>query len=148
MRLTIGVSDADEAAELRDLYRWLRADEDVSDAVGLASEPVAGAMGGGLEVINVVLTHTMGVANLALAYAGWRRARRGRAVFTITRASDGVAVTVEDGSDEVVRGLIATLSETPSHEAAPSHGTPPAVAPAPDGASGGGASGWAAPGGH
>ncbi|MGH8922405.1 MAG: effector-associated constant component EACC1 [Actinomycetes bacterium] len=114
--MTIEVSDADEAAELRDLYRWLRADEDVPDEVRLSAEPAPGAMGAGLEVINVVLTHTMGVANLALAYAGWRRARRGRAVFTFTRARDGVRVTVENGSDEAVRGLIAALSETPPHD--------------------------------
>ncbi|MFJ7209607.1 hypothetical protein ACIQWR_39505 [Streptomyces sp. NPDC098789] len=128
--MTIGVADADEAAELRDLYRWLRADEDGPDEVRLSAEPAPGAMGG-LEVINVVVTHAMGVANLALAYAGWRSARRSRAALTFTRAGDGISVTVENGSDEAVRGLIAALSETHPNEA-PAHEAPSAVAPAPD----------------
>ncbi|AWZ04040.1 MULTISPECIES: hypothetical protein [unclassified Streptomyces] len=131
MQLTIGVSDTDEAAELRDLFRWLRADEDGPDEVWLSGEPPTGSMGGGLEVVNVVLTHTMAVANFALAYATWRRARRGRAALTFTRASDGVSVTLENGSDEAVRALIAALSEPPA--AAPLGAPdPPALPAAPD----------------
>ncbi|MEU5976857.1 hypothetical protein [Streptomyces sp. NPDC047315] len=140
MLLTIEVSDPEEGPALRDLFRWLRDDEDLPGEVSLAAVPVPGAMSGGLDVVNVVLTHSLGAANLALAYVGWRAARRSRAVLTFTRPSDGLTVTVDGGSDEAVRRLVdvlsapPTLPPTPPAEplpAPPAPSDPPA--PRPDG---------------
>lgn len=159
MRLRIQAVDASEdeggdgdgagdgGAALRELYRWLRDDEDGPDEVRLATLPADddaeltesdGAMGP-LEVIDVVLTQTVAVANLAVVYAGWRRSRRPRPTggFTFTRPSDGLTVTVEGGSEEAVRELLAVLAAPPAPiSPAP---TPPAPAsppldpaPAPD----------------
>ncbi|MEU9605573.1 hypothetical protein [Streptomyces sp. NPDC048057] len=130
MLLTIEVSDPDEGPALRDLFRWLRDDEDVPGEVSLAAAPVPGAMSSGLDVINVVLTHAVGAANLALAYVGWRTARRSRAVLTFTRPSDGLTVTVDGGSDETVRALVDALTVPPEEAPAPDPGDPAA----PDGA--------------
>ncbi|MEU4269978.1 hypothetical protein [Streptomyces sp. NPDC026092] len=130
MELTVGVADPDETAALRDFYRWLRNEEEPPGEARLGAVPVPGAMSGGLDVIDLVLTHSTGLASLALAFAGWRRARRSRAAFTVTRASDGLSVTVEDGSEEAVRKLLQALAEQPT--AAPAieppsdHGADPA----------------------
>ncbi|MFH8616051.1 hypothetical protein ACH4E8_13395 [Streptomyces sp. NPDC017979] len=127
MLLTIEVLDPDDGPVLRDLFRWLRDDEDVHAEVSLTAEPVPGAMSGGLDIVNVVLTHSIGAANLALAYAGWRTARRSRAVLTFTRPSDGLTVTVDGGSDEAVRalaGFIDDLTVPPEGAPAPGPGDP------------------------
>ncbi|MEW2519005.1 effector-associated constant component EACC1 [Actinacidiphila alni] len=123
----------DGGAELRELCAWLRADEDGPDEVRLlpgggdgTGADGAGAMGPA-EVIDLVLTQGVALANLALVYAGWRQSRAHRppaAGFTFTRASDGLSVTVsgEAGSEEAVRRLLAVLAETP--DAAQAQGSP------------------------
>ncbi|WP_051874280.1 effector-associated constant component EACC1 [Streptomyces exfoliatus] len=110
-RLSIGVADPEDSTDLRDFYRWLGDEEEAPGTIRLASEPVAGSMSGGLDVIDVVLTHAVGLANLTVAYATWRKARRSRAALTFTRASDGLTVTVEEGSEEAVQQLLRAFSE-------------------------------------
>jgi membrane-associated two-gene conflict system component 1 (EACC1) len=126
VRLEIRVVDEDETPELRDFYRWLRDDEAGPDQIRLETRTgtVTGAMGG-LEVIDLVLTQSVAVANLAMVYATWRRSRgrRPSAGFTFTRLSDGLSVTVEDGSDESVRRLLAVLATPPGPETG--NGPPP-----------------------
>ncbi|MEV7611844.1 hypothetical protein [Streptomyces sp. NPDC089799] len=131
MELTVGVADPEETAALRDFFRWLRNEDEPPGEIALSSAPVPGSMSGGLDVINVVLTHAVGLANLALVYAGWRRARRSRAVLTFTRASDGLSVTVEDGSEESVQRLLRALSPEPAAVPQPARPSTPAPAPAP-----------------
>lgn len=132
MRLEIRAADEDDAGELRDFYRWLRDDEDGPEQIRLEArnedrpgdKPGAkpgerrGTMGG-VEVIDLVLTQAVAAANLAMVYATWRRARprRPSAGFTFTRTSDGLSVTVEDGSDESVRRLLAVLAAPPLPDA-------------------------------
>ncbi|MFG2292470.1 hypothetical protein [Streptomyces sp. NPDC048603] len=111
MLVTIGVADPEEADVLRDFYRWLQQEEVPPGEVRLVGERTPGAMGGGLEVVNVALTHSLSLANLALVYAGWRRARRPRGALTFTRASDGLSVTVEEGSEEAVRVTLQALAD-------------------------------------
>ncbi|KRV48324.1 hypothetical protein AQ490_25250 [Wenjunlia vitaminophila] len=118
MLLRISVLDADDTDALRDFFRWLRQDDDAPTDVRLVTESSPGAMGA-LDVINVTLTHGVGLANFALVYAGWRRARRSRAVLTFTRASDGLSVTVEDGSEQAVRLLVDALSAADAQRTAP-----------------------------
>lgn len=113
MRVAIGATAPEDSADLRDFYRWLGNEEEAPGAMRLASQPVPGGMSGGLDVIDIVLTHSVGVANLALAYAGWRRARRSRAALTFTRASDGLTVTVDEGSEAAVRQLVQALTAEP-----------------------------------
>ncbi|MEV7420887.1 hypothetical protein [Streptomyces sp. NPDC089919] len=122
MELVIGVVDPEESAAVRDFYRWLCQEDEPPGRFELTSRPVPGSMGGGLDVINLALTHAVAVGNLALAYAGWRRARRSRAVLTVTRPSDGLTVTVEDGSPETVQRLLSALTAEPPAVPAP---TPP-----------------------
>lgn len=110
MRLQIRMSDGD-GSELKDLYRWLRDDEDGPDEVRLDNDPTPGGMGG-LEFVDVIVTQAVAVGNLALAYASWRGARcRSAARFTFTRPSDGVTITVDNASQETVRRLAEVLSE-------------------------------------
>jgi hypothetical protein len=115
IRATGGDGAAAGAGELRDLYLWLQAEEDGPEQIRLESRP-AGATGAP-EVIDLVLTHSVAVANLAMAYATWHRARPSRptAGFTFTRVSDGLSVTVADGSDDSVRLLLAALATPDRH---------------------------------
>ncbi|MBM9508953.1 effector-associated constant component EACC1 [Actinacidiphila acididurans] len=114
MRLQIRAVDQDGARELRELYHWLRAEEDAPEEIRLVrgDPPLGPAVGS--EVIDLVLTHSVAVANLTMAYASWHRARPRRAAgFTFTRMSDGRSVTVPDGSDDSVRLLLAALAAPP-----------------------------------
>ncbi|MFK0259310.1 hypothetical protein [Streptomyces sp. NPDC090445] len=126
MELIIGVADPEESAAVRDFFRWLRSEDEPPGELRLAARRAPGSMSGGLDVINVVLTQSVALGNLALAYAGWRRARRSRAAVTFTRASDGLSVTVEDGSEETVQRLVQALTPDPVS-------VPPPAAPLPDG---------------
>ncbi|MER8048033.1 hypothetical protein [Streptomyces sp. NPDC094032] len=123
MRVIVGVVDPEEAAALRDFFRWLHDEDEPPGEVALKGTPVPGTMSGGLEYIDIALTHAVALGNLALAYAGWRRARRSRAAVTFTRESDGLSVTVEDGSEETVRRIVRALDPAPA----------PVAPPAPDG---------------
>ncbi|MFF7159496.1 hypothetical protein [Streptomyces sp. NPDC008139] len=125
MRLSIAAVDEDGAAELRELSEWLRTDEDGPDEVRLATRTggTAGEMGP-VEVIDLVLTHAVAFANLAVVYAGWWKSRAPRppgSGFTFTRDSDGLTVTVsgQDGSEEAVRRLLAVLAEPQQPPAGP-----------------------------
>lgn len=91
MRVRITVAAADDAAAL---YEWLRADQGLARRAEVAAGPPAPGHLGVLEIIDVVLTQATAVSSLALAVAGWRHSRRGRASVTITRA-DGATLTVE-----------------------------------------------------
>ncbi|HEY3477939.1 MAG TPA: hypothetical protein VGL02_03485 [Streptomyces sp.] len=120
MLLEIHAEDEEQAAELRDFYRWLRDDEDGPERVTLAHRTgeATGAMGA-LEIIEVVLTQSAAAANLAMQYASWRRARGAGGGGTATgpgftfRRADGLSVTVEGGSDDDVRRLLALLAAAP-----------------------------------
>ncbi|MET9953994.1 hypothetical protein ABZ135_20910 [Streptomyces sp. NPDC006339] len=111
IRLSIGVADPEDSPDLRDFHRWLGDEEEPPGRIRLAPDPVPGTMSGGLDVIDVVLTHAVGLANLTLAYATWRRARRSRAALTFTRASDGLTVTVREGSEEAVQQILRAFSD-------------------------------------
>jgi Effector Associated Constant Component 1 len=109
-----GEGDGDE---LRDFFRWLTEDEDGPEQVRLrvlAGSPADGAMGP-QEIIDLVLTHGVALANLALMYVNWRGARGARPTsgLTFTRASDGLSVTVSGGSEEAVRQVLALLAQVP-----------------------------------
>jgi hypothetical protein len=117
MLVEIRAQGEDGSAVLQDFFRWLREDEDGPDGVRLRRDPAAdpGVMGAG-EVIQIVLAQSTALASLAMQYVSWRRSRtdaHGGAGFTFTRASDGLSVTVERGSDDDVRRLMSALAPPP-----------------------------------
>ncbi|MGC4997035.1 MULTISPECIES: effector-associated constant component EACC1 [unclassified Streptomyces] len=77
------VSDEDEQA-LTDLWSWLRRDPATRT---LAVEPVSGTgpTMNVLEALDIVLGHTVDIANFAIAYATWRSARARPAAGTGAR---------------------------------------------------------------
>ena len=87
------------------LYDWLRADGGVARSAKVAvAEPSDPASMGGLEALDVILTHLTGAANLALATTAWFRSRSRPAPVTIARP-DGAVLTI-GGDSEVTSDLI------------------------------------------
>ncbi|HEY0640253.1 MAG TPA: hypothetical protein VGD67_21700 [Pseudonocardiaceae bacterium] len=108
MNVTITVTG--DGQSLDQLYGWLRKDTDVarSGKLSARSTGTSGEMGA-LDVIDVVLSNTTGIAALAVGYATWRRSSSGRPRTTFT--SGRTSVTVEGGSDDDIRRIIDTLSD-------------------------------------
>ncbi|MFI1014558.1 hypothetical protein [Streptomyces sp. NPDC020965] len=108
MRIQIGVLEDRGDAAVADLHRWFRRDDDLRGRVEIRLEPLPqpGAMGA-VEIIELVLGQGFAALNLALSYAAWRAVRPTAPPVTIT--VDGVTVTVQDGSEESVRRIVAAL---------------------------------------
>lgn len=117
LRVEIHVADGHGGDELREFFRWLTEDEDGPGQARLETraggEP-DGAMGP-QDVIDLVLTQGVAIANLAMVYANWRDSRGSRPTpgLTFTRASDGLSVTVSGGSEEAVRQVLTVLAQAP-----------------------------------
>ncbi|MEU9385867.1 hypothetical protein AB0D38_35095 [Streptomyces sp. NPDC048279] len=102
---------------VRDLYRWLREDPDARRAATPALVPAPdaptpppGTAMGAVEIIELVLGQGFSALNLALAYAAWR-GQRPAAPLIVIQLGDGRSVTVQDGSAETVRRIVAALEE-------------------------------------
>lgn len=137
MRVEIRATNDDEVPALHDFFRWLRDDQDGPESVRLENAATGrpGAMGA-LEVIQVVLAESTTIASLAMQYVSWRRSRAGGgrgAGFTFTRASDGLSVTVENGTDDEVRRVLAVLAALPEPPPEPDQPALDQPAPDPDG---------------
>ncbi|MEV8431180.1 hypothetical protein PGH47_00070 [Streptomyces sp. HUAS 31] len=116
MQIRISVPADESGVTVRDLYRWLRLDDDVrrhGEVQLVPAERVSGTMGA-IEVIDLVLGQGIAALNLALAYAAWRSARPGAPPVTVS--VDGVSVTVQDGSEESVQRIVSVLRSLPSAE--------------------------------
>ncbi|MFI6078978.1 hypothetical protein ACIA5C_46465 [Actinoplanes sp. NPDC051343] len=117
MRITIAAAD-DVQATLR-LYRWLRDDENLAADSSVemldADDTPQGTMGAA-EIIELVLTQGMALANLAIAYATWRQSCDDDET-EVTFSVDGGSITVKDGSPETIDRIIAQLSPSPNSEA-------------------------------
>lgn len=103
--LEIGVAGVDAEQELRSLRDWLRDDDDIRRKAIITlepGEPETGAMGAALEVIKLVLDSGFSLGNLAIAYAGWRAARK---------TPDGFELIVRNGSTRI------TISAADAQEA-------------------------------
>ncbi|QKZ23936.1 effector-associated constant component EACC1 [Streptomyces chartreusis] len=121
MQIRISVPADESGVTVRDLYRWLRLDDDVrrhGEVQLVPAEHVSGTMGA-IEVIDLVLGQAIAALNLALAYAAWRSARPEAPPVTVS--VDGVSVTVRDGSEESVQRIVSVLRSLPSAEAAVQH---------------------------
>ncbi|GAA3829816.1 hypothetical protein GCM10022403_073820 [Streptomyces coacervatus] len=108
MRLGIEVPDGD-GEQLRSLQRWLLRDPDTADATfdlrGRHEQP--GAMGGGLELIDVVLSNSVGLGGLILAVANWRQSRANAPSVQVEH--EGVTVTVEGADLRQIERLVDRL---------------------------------------
>lgn len=114
MSLEISIAD-DDGRVLTSLRRWLNQDPDVLRACEVTVPPNPGRpgdQGGAIDVINVVMTQGIGLANFALAYATWRRARPDAPVVKLERG--GVTLTVTDGSPETVQRIIDAFAAVPA----------------------------------
>lgn len=116
MDLTVAITGADAADELRSLYEWLSAEEELRGRVRLVqSPPPSGALGSIPHTLAVALAPG-GVAALASVAIAWMRQRRGEVVCKLTR-TDGASVEVSAqrvrGTDMAeVRELVAELART------------------------------------
>jgi hypothetical protein len=104
VRVTI-TSGADDALELASLRDWLSRDVDIASQATIRTiqtEP-SGTMGG-LDVVQIVLTHAMALGQLALAYAAWRKSRPSTPPLTID--VNGTIVIVRDASPETISRIV------------------------------------------
>ncbi len=142
MRVEIRAAGEDGGDELRDFFGWLTQNEDGPEQLRLETRSTGGADGemGPEQVIDLMLTQGVALANFALAYVTWRGTRREQPAdgFTFRRASDGLTVTVNGGSEEAVRQVLTVLAQAPvlpqapflppTHAAGPSPGARPSPA--------------------
>ncbi|MHC5902460.1 effector-associated constant component EACC1 [Streptomyces sp. S6] len=126
LRLEIRAASDDADHTTLDLYRWLEQDPDVRDHAVLSRRSLdldteldgdfdgecdgdfdLGTMGS-VEIINLVLSQGVALANLALSYATWRTARPTATGITIT--ANGRTVTLSGECDaETVRRILESL---------------------------------------
>lgn len=100
MRFTIRLGDA-SADELRDLWSWLAAEEDVRGRVTLTERPPDhGALGPVADALVATLAPGGAAVVLVGAVMRWLRYRRGDVTVTIERGNDKVQVSATR-----VRGL-------------------------------------------
>ncbi|MEV5989038.1 hypothetical protein AB0L85_29235 [Streptomyces sp. NPDC052051] len=139
MDVTVAITGAGAADELRSLYTWLIAEEELRGRVRLVeSPPPPGALGSVPQMLAVVLAPGGVAVALASVAVAWMRHRTGEVVCKLTR-SDGASVEVSAqrvrGTDmaevrELVADLAKTLDEGPrttegrAADSAPSSGQP------------------------
>ncbi|WP_051827480.1 effector-associated constant component EACC1 [Streptomyces bicolor] len=125
MRLGITVLD-DDGGHLRALQRWLLRDPDSAGATltlrGRNATP--GAMGPGLDLIDVVLSNVVALGGLLVAVATWRQSRANAPRVLVER--EGVTVTVSGTDAEQIERLVRQLTAPQTTE--PGDGTPAATA--------------------
>ncbi|MFI5591143.1 hypothetical protein ACIA5G_39250 [Amycolatopsis sp. NPDC051758] len=83
--MELSISTAEDQLALESFHRWLRDDVDIARAAAISrvSTPDDGHMGA-VEVICMTLSTSTGLANLAIAYANWRKARKDPPTLTFT----------------------------------------------------------------
>ncbi|MCQ4202221.1 hypothetical protein ACFW5W_13170 [Streptomyces sp. NPDC058783] len=89
------------------LRRWLLAEPDLRGQASVSVRTEGqqqGAMGSGLDVVNVVLSNSIALGSLLVAVATWRRSRPRAPQVTMER--DGVVVTLDGDSPEAVQRIL------------------------------------------
>ena len=102
----------DEGQTVASLHQWLAQDPDVArwSTVHLeADDTVPGAMGPVLDVVTVIISNSLALGGLVVAYLSWRDSRPRSPKVSIER--DGVVVSLTDSSPETVSRVIAALSD-------------------------------------
>ncbi|GAA5615311.1 hypothetical protein CP981_20510 [Streptomyces platensis] len=95
------------------LYRWLVAEPELRGQVrvSLGAEPSEpGHMGGGLDLVNVVVANSIALGSLITAVATWRGSRPRPPQVRLER--DGVVVTLHDSSPEAVEQILRVWNES------------------------------------
>lgn len=114
VRLTLAVDGDVGGQEGAALRNWLGRDETLRGQaqvqVGDSSRP--GAMGQALELVNVVLSNTLALANLLLAVAAWRQSRPRRS--TVRIEAYGSTFTLDTDDPRAIEALARTLLQAAS----------------------------------
>jgi hypothetical protein len=101
------------------LFSWLRKSplEDDGSTLELRVGGDGSAMGT-LDTINILVSNSVSLASLLLAYTAWRQSRR--AAPTITFTVDSITVTAEDATPATVERITRVLEAalTPDDDAA------------------------------
>jgi hypothetical protein len=103
--------DAEDDADIRSLAAWLREDPDVSRDVSvelMAQSARPGDQGGAFDVIQLVFTDAVGLANVLVAYATWRATRRVKPKTVFER--NGRTAEDTDGSPDSRNRVMDLLS--------------------------------------
>ena len=106
------MEDDDEGQALASLHQWLVQDPDVTrwSTVSLeAGGNVPGEMGPVFDVVTVVLSNSIALGSLIVAYLSWRDSRPRPPTVSIER--DGVVVSLAGSSPETVSRVIEALSD-------------------------------------
>jgi hypothetical protein len=108
--------------DMTGLYGWFLQTDDVTRnaELTLSSKAGAGAMGAA-DVINVVVTQALAVANLAVAYATYRRALPS-APPVVVYVESGRAVVLPDDPSEARRRLVEAVQDAEESAAGPETG--------------------------
>ncbi|AZM77110.1 hypothetical protein D1J63_20740 [Streptomyces sp. KPB2] len=105
--MEIDIVVGDDPSGVSSLRRWLLAEPDLRGQA-LVSVRIEGqqqgAMGSGLDVVNVVLSNSIALGSLLVAVATWRRSRPRAPQVTMER--DGVVVTLDGDSPEAVQRIL------------------------------------------
>ncbi|TLP64020.1 effector-associated constant component EACC1 [Microbispora triticiradicis] len=123
MKIQIAIdSGYDDQDDVGSLYRWLRQDpdvvRDVELSLGTAGSHTPGRMGETLDIINAVVSGTLGLGNLLLAYMGWRDSRRVRRgddggqngrPSVITVINGDITIDVSSATPETVQAIVDAL---------------------------------------
>jgi Effector Associated Constant Component 1 len=109
--IQVGVVEGDAAA-IGSFFRWLTRDREMRRhaEVSLADAGSAGEMGA-LDLINVVLTQSVGLLSLAVAYAGWRDSRVKAPQITVTVG--GTTIVLADESAASMQRKLQALLDDP-----------------------------------
>ncbi|MBQ1028365.1 hypothetical protein [Micromonospora sp. C95] len=120
MRLSLTLTDDASGIEASSLASWYKRDPDVRRAAAItvrANQP-DGAMGG-LDVVDVVLTHAVAIPTLLMSFSAWRDSRRRPQELRISTGKGSVVIV--DASPETIARVVKLLgsdADAPSGESA------------------------------
>ena len=112
MLIQVGVVDERDATAISSFFRWLTRDREMRRhaEVSLAHAGSAGEMGA-LDLINVVLTQSVGLLSLAVAYAAWRDSRVKAPQIAVTVG--GTTIVLADESAASMQWKLRALLDDP-----------------------------------
>ncbi|MET7426693.1 hypothetical protein [Dactylosporangium sp. NPDC005555] len=111
VEVQINVDAGDDEEALVSFYRWLLEDPEVSRLadVSMAMRTPSPEMMGGVEVISVVASNAIALGSLVVAFLSWRDSRPRRSVPIARLERGDVTVTIEGGSADEIRAIIAAV---------------------------------------
>ncbi|MEV8318396.1 hypothetical protein AB0Q95_29975 [Streptomyces sp. NPDC059900] len=115
MELTLRVDEV-VGGESEALFRWLHQEEELRGQARVTARAadIPGAMGGTLDVVDVVLSNVIALTSLLATLLAWRSSRPSPAP-AVQLEVNGVSVVVNTDDPEIVRSLIETLQNAGSH---------------------------------